>query len=69
MSSMTIKVCPLPKLRVTSRVLKLVLPQWAHPAFLRPRIALSLDDLAREDDVFEVEDREEVIFQLFSRVV
>ena len=32
------------------------------------RIALAFDDLAREDDVFEIEDREVVIFKLFGCV-
>ena len=34
--------------------------------FARPAVLLALDDAAREDDVFEIEDGEIVIFQLFG---
>ena len=36
--------------------------------FVRPSVALSFNDLAREDDVFEVEYREIVIVKFFGSV-
>lgn len=103
--SITSRLAPVPKLRVTSRCCTLGLAQKAQAPsaavrgdddefagepdldddfgggavecdagndaldFVALRVALVLDDLAREDDVFEIEDREVVIFKLIGSVV